>query len=90
MPYNFITSLSRPKQPLEHWHTNKTLQRRRAQNRDSQRAFRARRERRLKELETKLATLTALHEKLCVAHTALMNSIVVGEAFVEEGFELLK
>jgi len=69
-------------------------QRRRAQNRASQRAYRDRKDRRVKELETELAALAASHEKLerdhsnlCKSHAAL---VAAEKALVREKRERLK
>lgn len=48
-----------------------TNQRRRAQNRAAQRAFRERKEKHARDLETQLASLTEKYNKLEVSHTEL-------------------
>jgi hypothetical protein len=73
---------------------NSLPQRRRAQNRASQRAYRDRKDRRVKELETELATLAASHEKLEREHSTLCSShaalVAAEKAWIREKRELLK
>jgi hypothetical protein len=50
------------------------IQRRKAQNRNSQRAFRERQDRRLKSLQDEVTQLTQKHDKLVRAHSEVLAS----------------
>jgi hypothetical protein len=75
------SSLARPPRPITSQLTNPFVQRRRAQNRASQRAYRERKDQRIKDLEQMLDDARQRNDVLSQAYTALEAEYVALKAF---------